>query len=127
MFYTNGILGYLRNNDPSRHTTSFQRLYDVYTTSATSYRRRINVETTSCVYSDVKFYRRCNRSELNKLGKPLKRKFITSKAGLDIQCKKHCTVYELSHELPNGLRLTILENLELLGKFQKWLEKLLSA
>ena len=35
---------------PSRHTTSFQRLYDVYTTSATSYRRRIDVETTSCVY-----------------------------------------------------------------------------
>ena len=35
---------------PSRHTTSFQRLYDVYTTSATSYRRRINVETTSCIY-----------------------------------------------------------------------------
>ena len=34
----------------SRHTTSFQRLYDVYTTSATSYRRRIDVETTSCVY-----------------------------------------------------------------------------
>ena len=32
---------------PSRHTTSFQRLYDVYTTS---YRRRIDVETTSCVY-----------------------------------------------------------------------------
>ena len=38
--------------NPSRHTTSFQRLYDVYTTSATSYRRRINVETTSCVYWD---------------------------------------------------------------------------
>ena len=35
---------------PSRHTTSFQRLYDVYTTSATSYRRRKDVETTSCVY-----------------------------------------------------------------------------
>ena len=35
---------------PSRHTTSFQRLYDVYTTSLTSYRRRIDVETTSCVY-----------------------------------------------------------------------------
>ena len=35
---------------PSRHTTSFQRLYDVYTTSVTSYRRRIDVETTSCVY-----------------------------------------------------------------------------
>ena len=30
--------------------TSFQRLYDVYTTSLTSYRRRIDVETTSCVY-----------------------------------------------------------------------------
>ena len=37
---------------PSRHTTSFQRLYDVYTTSATSYRRRIDVETTSCAYWD---------------------------------------------------------------------------
>ena len=35
---------------PSRHTTSFQRLYDLYTTSLTSYRRRIDVETTSCVY-----------------------------------------------------------------------------
>ena len=38
--------------NPSRHTTSFQRLYDVYTTSATSYRRRIDVETTLCVYWD---------------------------------------------------------------------------
>ena len=38
---------------PSRHTTSFQRLYDVYTTSATSYRRRIDVETTSCVFWDM--------------------------------------------------------------------------
>ena len=35
---------------PSRHTTSFQRLQDVYTTSAMSYRRLIDVETTSCVY-----------------------------------------------------------------------------
>ena len=35
---------------PSRHTTSFQRLYDIYATSLTSYRRRIDVETTSCVY-----------------------------------------------------------------------------
>ena len=35
---------------PSRHTTSFQRLYNVYTTSGTSYRCRIDVETTSCVY-----------------------------------------------------------------------------
>ena len=34
----------------SRHTTSFQRLYDVYTKSLTSYRRRIDVETTSCVH-----------------------------------------------------------------------------
>ena len=41
---------------PSRHTTSFQRLYDVYTTSATSYRRRIDVETTSCVYWDTTSY-----------------------------------------------------------------------
>ena len=37
---------------PSRHTMLFQRLYDVYTTSVTSYRRRIDVETTSCVYWD---------------------------------------------------------------------------
>ena len=35
---------------PSRHTTLFQRLKDVYTTSPTSYRRLIDVETTSCVY-----------------------------------------------------------------------------
>ena len=41
------------NKDPSRHTTSFQRLYDVYTTSLTSCRRRIDVETTSCVYWDI--------------------------------------------------------------------------
>ena len=34
----------------SRHMTSFQRLYDVYTTSLTSYRCRIDAETTSCVY-----------------------------------------------------------------------------
>ena len=41
-----------RNNFkyPSRHTTPFQRLYDAYTTSLTSYRRRVDVETTSCVY-----------------------------------------------------------------------------
>ena len=38
---------------PSRHTTSFQRLYDVYTTSLTLYRRRIYVETTSCIYWDI--------------------------------------------------------------------------
>ena len=37
---------------PSRHTTSFQLLHDVYTTSLTSYRRRIDVETTSYVYWD---------------------------------------------------------------------------
>ena len=35
---------------PSRHTTSLQCLYDVYTTSPTLYRRFIDVETTSCVY-----------------------------------------------------------------------------
>ena len=35
---------------PSRHTTSFQRPLDVYTTLATSYRRLIDVETTFCVY-----------------------------------------------------------------------------
>ena len=35
---------------PSRHTTSFQQLCDLYTTSLMSYRRRIDVETTSCVY-----------------------------------------------------------------------------
>ena len=38
--------------NPSRHTKSFQRLYDVYTPSPTSYRRYIDVETTSCVYWD---------------------------------------------------------------------------
>ena len=36
-------------NFPSRHTTSFQRLSDAYTTSPTSYRRLIDVETTLCV------------------------------------------------------------------------------
>ena len=35
---------------PSRHTTSFQRPQCVYTTSATSYRHLIDVETMSCVY-----------------------------------------------------------------------------
>ena len=35
---------------PSRHTTSFQRLYYVYMTSATSYRRLLDIEKTSCVY-----------------------------------------------------------------------------
>ena len=35
---------------PSRHTTSFQRYHKVYTTSVTSYRRRVDVEMTSCVY-----------------------------------------------------------------------------
>ena len=35
---------------PSRHTMSFQRLCNVYTTSLTWYRRRIDVETTPCVY-----------------------------------------------------------------------------
>ena len=35
---------------PSRHTTSFQHPQDVYTTPPTSYRRLLDVETTSCVY-----------------------------------------------------------------------------
>ena len=35
---------------PSRHATSFQRLYDVYTMSVTSYRHRIDIEMTSCIY-----------------------------------------------------------------------------
>ena len=35
---------------PSRHTTSFHRLQDVYTTSETSYTHLVDVETTSCVY-----------------------------------------------------------------------------
>ena len=35
---------------PSRYTTSFKRLKEDKTTSATSYRRLIDVETTSCVY-----------------------------------------------------------------------------
>ena len=52
-----GNLKSLQKKDikPSRHTTSFQRLYDVYTTSATSYRRRKDVETTSCVYWEWAF------------------------------------------------------------------------
>ena len=54
----------LRKRYPSRHTTSFQRLYDVYTMSLTSYRRRIDVETTSCVYWDYNIY---NTSILCKL------------------------------------------------------------
>ena len=36
----------------SRHTSSIQRLQDVYTTSLTSNRCLIDVETTSCVYWD---------------------------------------------------------------------------
>ena len=44
------IFDFFKKINPSRHTTSFQRLYDVYTTSATSYRRIIEVEATSCVY-----------------------------------------------------------------------------
>ena len=35
---------------PSGLTTSLQRLWDVYTTSAMSYRHLTCVETTSCVY-----------------------------------------------------------------------------
>ena len=38
---------------PSRHKTSFQRLFEVHTTSPASYRRLIDVETTSCVYWDT--------------------------------------------------------------------------
>ena len=41
----------------------------------------------------MEFYLRCNVSELNEPGKPLKKKFILSKAVLDI------------HELPNDLNL----------------------
>ena len=41
---------YSINTQPSRHTMFFQRLYGVYTTPLTSYRRRIDVEATSCVY-----------------------------------------------------------------------------
>ena len=40
----------MRPRIPSRHMTSFQRLQDVNTTSPTSYRRLIDVETMSCVY-----------------------------------------------------------------------------
>ena len=43
------------NTSPSGHMTSFQRLYDVYATSLTSYRRRIDAETTSCVYWGRRF------------------------------------------------------------------------
>ena len=35
---------------PSRHTTSFQRLWEIFTTSVMSYRRLADVETTLCVY-----------------------------------------------------------------------------
>lgn len=35
---------------PSRHTTSFKRLKNVYTTFPTSFRRFIDVGTRSCVY-----------------------------------------------------------------------------
>ena len=38
----------------NRHKTLFQGLKDVYTTLATSCRRRMDVETTSCVYWDLK-------------------------------------------------------------------------
>ena len=59
LIYINDLTEGLSSNaklfadDTPVDTTSFQRLYDVYTTSATSYRRRIDVETTSCVYWDV--------------------------------------------------------------------------
>ena len=43
----------------------------------------------------------------------VKRNVITSKGNL---------VYELPHELPNGLRLRILGNVELLGRSQIWLQ-----
>ena len=49
-----------------------------------------------------------------KLEQPqVKRNVITSKGNL---------VYELPHELPNGLRLRILGNVELLGRSQIWLQ-----
>ena len=35
--------------------------------------------------------------------------------------------YELSHELPNDLRLRILGNFEIMGKTQKWMEAEYSA
>ena len=37
----------------SKYVTSFPPIWDVYTTSPKSYRRIIDVETTSCVYSEV--------------------------------------------------------------------------
>ena len=40
--------------NPSRHTMLFHPLQDVYTTSETSYRLLEDVETTSCVYWDIK-------------------------------------------------------------------------
>ena len=36
-------------------------------------------------------------------------------------------VYEISHELSNNLRITTLENQEVFGKFQIWLQTKLSA
>ena len=35
--------------------------------------------------------------------------------------------YELPHELPNDLRLRVLENYKILGKYQLWVETLPSA
>ena len=50
MLERKSILYNFRDPQPSRHMTSFQRLYEVYTTSVTLYRRLLDVETTSCVY-----------------------------------------------------------------------------
>ena len=44
--------------------------------------------------NDVEFYRRCKGAEINEPSKALKRKFITSKVGFDIQCKERCIVYK---------------------------------
>ena len=57
--------------NPSRHKTSFQRLSEVYKMSPTSYRRLIDVETTSCVYWDQSHFQinkiiKRERKETNK-------------------------------------------------------------
>ena len=49
-FQVKAVFSSIKIFERSRHTTSFQRLYDVYTTSLTWYRRLIDVKTTSCVY-----------------------------------------------------------------------------
>ena len=55
--------GYAPVLKPCRHTTSFQRRYDVHNVI----RRRINIERTSCVYREVAYD--CKISSTNMLSK----------------------------------------------------------